>query len=171
MRLNGGRTLQQGATMLEVLVSCVIFSVGFLLLMLHLSSALAVQKNAQFQSIAVQLAADYADRLRVDRSTRNADPLTRPIPLMTCLQDRACSAAEWSASDHPLWLTQVQQVLPQGQALVRQGLGEPGQWELVIAWTEALPSAGREPVPPSACLDTVSRGQGRQQCLVFPLSL
>lgn len=107
------RGTQAGVTLIEVLVSIVIFSVGLLGLAAMQLHALQFNEAASVRGHAVFLAYEMADRIR-------ARPETVPLgeyALTVCpADDNSCTNS--TKSDHVDWLANLSGQLPEGTGTV-----------------------------------------------------
>ncbi len=132
------RTRQRGASLLEVMVAILILSFGMLAMAgLH---AVSIQqgKMAQFRGTAMQLGADFADRMRANRGAFDftlpiaASPYVYMVPYTSnpaavavpaCATAGACTAAERAAIDLAEWRNIARNALPGGNLYVTQDAG------------------------------------------------
>lgn len=96
MRRGRGPVLQRGFSLIEVLVSVVVLSVGLLGLAALQVSGLRVGQSSFYRAQAAQLATDMADRLRANLGAARTCELgladaTPTSPTTTCQRD----LAEW----------------------------------------------------------------------------
>jgi type IV pilus assembly protein PilV len=189
-----GRTRQHGASMIEVLVSILLVSVGLLGIAGLSGATFGYNKVSQLRLTGVALANDLGDRARVnvfgyDRGGYNialdddfaTDPDTVAVPDANLDLDpnnaaNAGTAADGlAASDVDQFLRNVRNRLPQGDAVVvpRPG-GNTRELDVWLLWQEptadagdALFDAGKENCPSSlstAQLDLYS-------CMYFKVGL
>jgi type IV pilus assembly protein PilV len=129
---------QAGFTLIEALVSLVVLSVGMIGIAALYAQGLGAGRTAQYRTQAVNLAADMADRIRVNRLAQGAyagaaanngcDPQNGGVD---------CTPAQMAAHDLFLWNQQVQQLLPNGQWQVTFNGGTlPPTYTLQLTWTE-----------------------------------
>ena len=94
---------QQGASLLEVLITILILSFGLLGIAGLTAASLQTAKIAQFQSTALQLVNEYTERMRGNEpgvSTNDYDMTTAysgataGVPVPACAVADACTAAE-----------------------------------------------------------------------------
>jgi type IV pilus assembly protein PilV len=132
------RSAQRGASLLEVMVAILILSIGMLAMAgLH---AVSIQqgKMAQFRGTAMQLGADFADRMRANRGAFGfvapfpASPYVYmvpytsnppPVAVPACAVATACTAAERAAVDLAEWRNIARNALPGGNLYVTQEAG------------------------------------------------
>lgn len=128
---------QQGFTLLEILVSIVVLSIGLLGLAGLQAVSLNNNQTAYLRAIATQQALDMADRIRSNPAgvaSGEYDDLDTSIPTaQTCLS-ASCTAAEMAASDHARWNTNNQRLLPGGAGtVVNDG---NGNFVINVMWNE-----------------------------------
>ena len=122
--------------MIEALVSLIVISVGMIGIASLYGQGLGASRTALYRTQAVNLAADMADRIRVNRSAtvayegvgadRNCDPGDR----------NDCTPAQMAAHDLWQWQAQVAAQLPAGVGTVRVDTTTPPTYTIRITWTE-----------------------------------
>ncbi len=137
------RPAQSGFTMVEVLVALVVLSIGLLGIAGLLLKSLQSGRTATYRTQAVNLAADLADRIRMNRTATNgygtlfADV---EVGVPACDGTGGCSDVELASTDLSRWKATLAQVLPggQGQVVVTPpvGTGEPSNYVITVQWTE-----------------------------------
>jgi type IV pilus assembly protein PilV len=109
-----------GFTLVEVLVSILVLSIGLLGLARLQAVALRHNHSAHLRSQATLLAYDMADRMRANlqalRDGRYHLPSAAASP--NCLTTSGCTAAQMAAHDTYEWSLAVAQSLPQGQGVI-----------------------------------------------------
>lgn len=130
--------VQQGFTLLEILVAIVVLSIG--LLGLAGLQALSLNNNqiAYFRSVASQQAYDIADRIRsnragVDSGAYNNLAATLPDPLPPNCVANVCDQNGMAAADQAQWNTNNQRLLPAGAGTVNRA---GGVFTITVSWTE-----------------------------------
>lgn len=111
----------RGYSLLEVLVSLAVLSIGLLGLALMQTLALTAGEGGYLRSQAVILAYDIIDRARantVGYSSGGYDPATFPTAYSTDCAAAACSAADLATYDLVKWKTNVTNLLPNGNVTV-----------------------------------------------------
>jgi len=118
-----GRT--RGFTMLEVLVSILIVSIGMLGLAGLQAAALKNGQSAYYRSLATQLAYDMSDRMRgningvlgnsYNRTGINTDYATA---VAACTTTAGCVAADLARNDAFEWQQLIQTLLPGGEGII-----------------------------------------------------
>lgn len=141
-RLIGASASQRGVTLLEVLITIFILSVGLLGIAGLTVTSLQNAKLSQFHSTASQLANDYADRMRGNALGVAADQYdivsaydgaTANETVPACGNPADCSAAELAGIDRVEWTNSLHLRLPGGGAYVkRNGLSV----DIWVIWQE-----------------------------------
>ena len=126
----------EGFSLIEALVALVVLSVGMIGIAAMYGQGLAATRSAQFRTQAVNLAADMADRIRVNRlggaayAGGGADNGCGPA-------GAGCTPAEMAADDLFSWDRQVAQLLPNGQTeVLYDGGTTPPTYTLRVSWDE-----------------------------------
>ncbi len=112
---------QSGASLLEVLIAILIMSFGLLALGGLAAASIQYGKLAQFQTIGVQLASEYADRMRAnadafpiggyDKKTVYSGSSSL-VSVPSCAVAILCSSAEIANIDKAEWINSLRQRLP-----------------------------------------------------------
>jgi type IV pilus assembly protein PilV len=114
------RDKQTGATLIEVLITIVIFSMGLVSIGLLTAQSLATADDALLRSQAVLISQDIVDRIRVndqvvsDYATMFSDA---PSGSQRCL-NTPCLATQLVAADLFDWKSKLQVLLPEGRGQV-----------------------------------------------------
>lgn len=121
-------TVQQGFTLLEVLVAIVVLSFGVLGVVGLQAAALQANKDARYQSTAVALGRELGDLMRgnkdlaaVDNSASNpflGDYTTVPTTTTDCFTAACVSPNAVATHNMRDWLTRVQAALPGARVVV-----------------------------------------------------
>ncbi len=129
--------------MVEVLVALVVLAIGLLGIAGLLLTSLQSGRTATYRTQAVNLAADLADRIRMNRTatggygTLFADVV---VVVPACDTTGGCSDADLAATDLSRWKATLAQLLPNGQGQVvvtpPLGTGEPDNYVISVRWTE-----------------------------------
>ncbi|ARN19465.1 hypothetical protein A4W93_05810 [Piscinibacter gummiphilus] len=147
-----GRRRQAGITLIELLVSLLIFSFGMLgLAGLHIRT-LAYSQSSLFRSQATALADDVLDRMRADR-TNARDVLTGPGTWVTDI-DQGFEDIGSNNTDLADWKQSVGALLPGGKASI--AVAGDGLVTVTIAWRDTKDTGGDTPDPLQSFV-TVSR--------------
>jgi len=137
------RDTSAGFTMVEVLVALVVLAIGLLGIAGLLLTSLQSGRTATYRTQAVNLAADLADRIRMNRTATGGygtlfDDAVIMVP--ACDTTGGCSDAELAATDLSRWKATLAQLLPNGQGQVvvtpPLGTGEPDNYVISVRWTE-----------------------------------
>jgi type IV pilus assembly protein PilV len=135
----------QGFTLIETMVALLVISVGMIGVAALHGQALSASGTAIRRSLAVGLASDIADRIRVNRgaqlayegaaSDNNCDDPTGGGGV-------DCSPAQMAAHDLFLWQTQVAQTLPGGTGAVDvDNATNPTTYAVTVSWDEPTQGA------------------------------
>lgn len=130
---------QRGFTIVEAMVALVVLSVGMIGVAALHGQGLGASRSAQFRSIAVNLSADMADRIRTNRlggaayagapANNNCDPAGGGAV--------DCTPAQMAAHDLFLWNQQVVASLPNGQWNIVFNAGTiPPTYTVTVLWDE-----------------------------------
>lgn len=127
---------QRGFSLIEAMVSLVVVSVGMIGIAALYGQGLGAGRTAMYRTQAVNLAADMADRIRVNRlggasyggaaANNNCDPGGNVN----------CTPAQMAANDLFVWQARVAAVLPNGQGTVQFAAGTPPSYTIQVAWQE-----------------------------------
>jgi type IV pilus assembly protein PilV len=129
---------QHGFSLIEALVSLVVVSVGMIGIASLYGQGLGAGRTALFRTQAVNLAADMADRIRVNRlglgnfDGAGADNGCDP----TGGGGVDCTPAEMAAHDVWSWSEAVSNQLPNGEGTVDFVAGTPPSYTIQISWQE-----------------------------------
>ena len=133
-------TKHRGFTLIETLVALVVLSVGLMGIAALYSQSLGAGRTANFRTQAVTLAADLADRIRVNRLAGNA---YAGLPAdNNCDADGGavpgdCTPGQLAAHDLLRWQAAVAQTLPNGVGAVAfNPITLPPTYTISVTWTE-----------------------------------
>jgi type IV pilus assembly protein PilV len=129
----------RGFTLIEALVSLVVMSVGMIGIAAMYAQGLGAERTSQYRSIAINLAGDLADRIRVNRlaagayaggaANNNCDP--------SAGGGADCTPAEMAAHDLFLWDQQITAMLPNGAwQVLFDGGTLPPSYTIQLTWEE-----------------------------------
>ena len=124
---NVSRRRHAGFTMMEVLVSIVIITVGLLGIAGLQALSLRSTAGAGLRTIATQLAYDITDRMRANAegvSTGAYTTTASPASVPGCY-NATCTFSQMAQQDLQTWLTRVQTQLPDGQAVICRDSSDP----------------------------------------------
>ena len=134
---------QSGFTMVEVLVALVVLAIGLLGIAALYLNSLQSGRTAIYRTQAVNLAADLADRIRMNRTAQAAyatlfADVEASVP--ACATTGGCSDAEMASNDLNTWKAALNQRLPNGEGQVAvvlpAGTGEPTTYTITVRWDE-----------------------------------
>lgn len=113
-----------GVTLIEVLVTILILSIGLLGVVGMQAVGLRNNSSANYRSQATMLAYDIADRVRANPGgladyhfTSSSDVLSQ-TSVANCLTSTGCSSADMASHDTYEWLQLIAQTLPAGIATI-----------------------------------------------------
>ena len=134
---------QLGFTMVEVLVALVVLAIGLLGIAALYLNSLQAGRTAIYRTEAVALAADLADRVRMNRSAQNAYAAAFTdveVPVSACETTGGCTDVELATTDLSSWKQAITERLPEGegQVLVTPPVaaGEPTSYVITVRWSE-----------------------------------
>jgi type IV pilus assembly protein PilV len=137
------RPAQAGFTMVEVLVALVVLAIGLLGIAGLLLKSLQSGRTATYRTQAINLAADLADRIRMNRTAIGGYATLFgdvEVEEPACDGTGGCTDVELAATDLFRWKATLAQVLPNGQGQVvvtpPLGTGEPNNYVITVQWTE-----------------------------------
>ena len=135
--------LPLGIALLEALVALVVLAFGVLGLLWMHQQALTQQRQHLMRSVAIGVADDLSERMRLNAPARamyaktwgNAsNSITTAAPDCTAT---ACTRQELAAWDLLQLQLTLQSQLPEGDAAVFALTNTPNWWGIVIAWRDA----------------------------------
>ncbi|HLF09943.1 MAG TPA: type IV pilus modification protein PilV [Gammaproteobacteria bacterium] len=134
----GSNQRHSGFSLIEAMVSLVVLSVGMIGIASLYGQGLGASRTALSRTVAVNLTADMADRIRVNRlagaayggaaANNNCDPLGGG--------GVDCTPAGMAAHDLFRWDQQVRNQLPNGQWAVQFAAGTPPTYTIRVSWEE-----------------------------------
>jgi type IV pilus assembly protein PilV len=150
IKLKGlARQVQKGFSLLEVLVTILVLSLGLLGMAALVTTGMRSNNVAQFRSVATQQTLDIADRMRANLAGVRAgsyDALATGIPASNDCTAVECTAAQMATFDHAQWNTANSRFLPGGQGTVAGNL--VGGFAITLMWTEKEMGAATDPACP-----------------------
>ncbi|MFC6284001.1 MULTISPECIES: type IV pilus modification protein PilV [Polaromonas] len=171
---------QKGASLLEVLIAIVIMSFGLLAMGGLTAASIQYGKMAQFQTVGVQLASDYADRMRANADgfmasaydkTAVYSSVTTAITVPTCAVASKCTSAELAAIDVAEWRNSLRTSLPGGDAYVLRDTTNPPAVDIWVMWADPSLKAGTDTslitAGSSSCPAAALSGSTVPHCLYF----
>lgn len=176
---------QHGATLIEVLVSMLVISLGVLAMVIMQLNTAKYAKTSEYRAIGALLASDLTDRMRANRPQEGEtagsyahNPTDNPPTASACdaKATKDCTPQQIAAKDVADWLVSVSNALPQGNAFI-SGREANGGIDLWLIWTEPNSSQGGkqdEPGGTSSCPGDVVAVNAEQttvpQCMHFRIS-
>ena len=137
------RRIQSGFTMVEALVALVVLVIGLLGIAALLLRSLQDGRAAIYRTQAVNLAADIADRIRMNRTAQlNYGTLfaDAEVAVPACVTTAGCTDTQLANTDLSTWKATLAQVLPNGQGQVVVTLpappGQPTGYVGTVQWAE-----------------------------------
>jgi type IV pilus assembly protein PilV len=137
------RAQQSGFTMVEVLVALIVLAIGLLGIAALYLNSLQAGRTAIYRTEAVALAADLADRIRMNRTAQAGyGSLFTDVEVADadCATTGGCTDVELAATDLSNWKNALAQALPNGQGQVDVVLpvaaGEPTTYLITVRWAE-----------------------------------
>lgn len=129
--------------MVEVLVALVVLAIGLLGIAALYLNSLQAGRTAVYRTEAVQLAADLADRIRMNRTAQGAYGslfADAEAVVGTCATTGGCSDADLASTDLATWKDEIALQLPNGEGQVvvtmPAAAGEPTTYVITIRWDE-----------------------------------
>jgi type IV pilus assembly protein PilV len=124
---------QAGFGLVEAMVTLVVLSIGMIgIASLH-GQGLGAGRTALYRTQAVNLAAEMADRIRVNR-LGGAD--FGGAPANNDCGAAVCTPAEMAAHEVFLWAADVAATLPNGAGAVRFSAGTPPTFTIGVTWSD-----------------------------------
>lgn len=143
---------ESGFTMIELLVTLIILSIGLLGLAALQANSMTNNHNAYLKSQATILANDMSDRLRANivgvraGSYNNINGIAVNPGCITV----GCTSAQMAAYDSFEWNTTLSQQLPAGQGTV---VGNGATFVITVRWDEARNGANGTGCDPANAAD------------------
>jgi type IV pilus assembly protein PilV len=130
---------QRGFSLIESMVALVVMSVGMIGMAALYGQGLGAGRTAQYRTLAINLVADMADRIRVNRMGQanygNAGANAACDPESGGGVD--CTPAQMAAHDLWVWDQQVQRILPSGTSQVLfNNATIPPTFTIQVNWDE-----------------------------------
>ncbi len=125
---------QSGFSLIEAMVSLLVISIGLLGIASLQINAMKLNSSAYWQSQAIMIAHDMADRIRANSSEINnyINIDTANTYEQNCTAN-ACNTAAMRVADAADWSNLVGN-LPSGRGIIRAPVG--GQLDIVVLWDE-----------------------------------
>ena len=170
----------QGSSLIEVLVSIVIASIGLLALAGVNASSIRYTKMSQYRGTATQLAGDIAERMRANKVGAasydfQADftaQQTLPAAVSPLCNSYAttCTAGEVAAFDLQTWRVIVRNQLPEGSAFIIYHGPPVGAADVWIAWRDPAVADDDAATTGAECPGSLSATAG-VRCSYFRINL
>jgi type IV pilus assembly protein PilV len=132
-----------GFSMVEVLVALVVLAIGLLGIAALYLNSLQSGRTAIYRTQAITLAADLADRIRMNRSAQAAYGslfADAEAVVGSCSTTGGCSDADLASTDLANWKAEVAEQLPNGEGQVvvtaPVAAGEPATYVVTVRWAE-----------------------------------
>lgn len=137
------RITQSGFTMVEVLVALVVLAIGLLGIAALYLNSLQSGRTAIYRTQAVNLVADLADRIRMNRTAQGAYATLfgdAEAEVAGCFTTGGCIDTDLASSDLARWKALLAQALPNGQGQVvwiaPVNVGDPSSYIVTVRWSE-----------------------------------
>ncbi len=136
---------QSGLTLLEIMITVVILSLGLLGLAGLQMTGLKNNRNAYYNTVAAQVVQDIGERLRVDTATRNAIHITSTtdvngvVTTVNTFKALSGSSAECASGVAYTFDSRVACLaanLPGGQARIAERSAMPKAFYVAVTWTD-----------------------------------
>lgn len=136
-----GIAKQRGFTLIEVLITLLILSIGLLGLAGLQMTALKLNDSAERRSQATILAYDILDRMRANRSAAesgsyNITTATSPAAASCVGASANCSATDMKNYDLYEWRQALAQRLPAGSGEISTSSGTPPTVTIKVQWND-----------------------------------
>ena len=178
--LSGRPVFARGGSLIEVLVSIVIASIGLLALAGANAAAARYAKLSQFRATAALLANDVGERMRANKAgftagaydytdDFDAQATAASVPNPACNTAlSACTAAEIAAVDLYQWRSTVRSMLPEGSVNLTYNAAQVAA-DVYVVWRDPeVQDADERPQVVNECPNTLSRGTDESiRCMFF----
>tara|TARA_Y100000766_G_C18809198_1_gene557122 strand:- start:174 stop:629 length:456 start_codon:yes stop_codon:yes gene_type:complete len=137
-----------GFTLLEVLISLIVFSFALLALAALVTKGLQFNTGSLHRFYAATQAYDMADRMRANRkATINGDydkiiSSAKDKPICLCDKDCGCTPTNMAKFDAWQWNIENSKLLPNGSGLVKKTGADT--FLIVISWDESRISSEKD---------------------------
>lgn len=134
--------VQQGFTMLEVLITLVVIAIALLGTAALQLKAMQTNQGGQFRTQAVFLVSDLAERMEANKAAAIAGSYvlasTDSMPsLVANCASAACTSSALAVFDLLQWKDAVAAVLPQSSwSITRTSIGNPSTYEITVSWID-----------------------------------
>jgi len=135
---------QTGFSLVEVLITLVIMSVGMLGIAGLYVQSMQAGRTSLFRHHAVTLAGDVADRIRANPTAAAAYTAPAGADNNCVLGGVNCNPAQMAANDILLWRAQAASTLPGGDVtIIFNNAVNPPTYQITVSWSEP----GQVPAP------------------------
>jgi type IV pilus assembly protein PilV len=127
---------QRGFNLVEAMVTLVVVSVGMIGIAALYGQGLGAGRTALYRTVAVNLAGDMADRIRLNRiglGSYNGPGAAAPCDPGGGTK---CTAAQMAQQDLWSWNQLVARSLPNGAGAVTYAAGAPPSYTIGVTWVE-----------------------------------
>jgi type IV pilus assembly protein PilV len=181
-KLGASRRQLRGVSLIEVLVSIVIASIGLLALAGVNASSIRYTKMSQYRGTATQLATDLGERMRANKAGAASYALGTNFAAQSTLPGAAgtlcnsylvtCTAAQLAAYDLQTWQVVVRNQLPEGSAYIAYQNAQSAA-DVWLVWRDpAVASTDDAPTTASECPGALSvAGDPGVRCSYFRINL
>ena len=134
---------ESGFSMVEVLVALVVLAIGLLGIAALYLNSLQSGRTAIYRTQAITLAADLADRIRMNRTAQAAYGTLfadAEAVVGACSTTGGCSDADLASTDLANWKDEIALQLPNGEGQVvvtaPVAVDEPASYVVTVRWAE-----------------------------------
>ncbi len=178
----GRRRFLNGVSLIEVLVSIVIASIGLLALAGVNASSVRYTKMSQYRGSATQLASDIGERMRANKAGLASYAITSSFAAQATLPAAAatlcnsylvtCTAAQMAAWDLQTWQVLVRNQLPEGSVYIAYQSVQVAA-DVWVVWRDpAVANTDDAPVAASECPGGLSvAADASIRCAYFRINL
>jgi type IV pilus assembly protein PilV len=179
------RAQVRGISLIEVLVSIIVASIGLLALAAVNAAALRYSKMTQYRAVATQMASDIADRMRANKGTAAGGFIAGSYDLTSSFSEQAtpvslpeepctviCTAAQIAALDLAQWRISLREQLPEGSAYLAKQDGQLAA-DVWVVWRDpSVANTDEGPAAATECPNALSRGDDKTiRCSYFRINL
>jgi type IV pilus assembly protein PilV len=180
MRARGRHHSIAGMSLIEVLISIVIASIGLLALAGVNTSSVRYTKMSQYRGTATLLASDIGERMRINKAGASSYVLQSNFATQAALPAAAptcdsylttCTAVQMAAFDLQTWQVLVRSQLPEGSASIAYQNAQTAA-DVWVAWRDPAVAADDLTVAASECPATLGVGADTSvRCSYFRINL
>lgn len=134
------RRLDQGFSLVEILVSLVIVALGLIGVAKLQSTSLLSNTDAYYASLASFLSYEMAERIRVNpNGTSNYAVVMSTLPptSVDCVANQ-CSASNMARFDVQQWIDVLNNSLPEGAGAITYSGGAQDAYTIIVRWKPKL---------------------------------